>query len=143
MGTVEKGQNVSVHYVGTFTDGTTFDSSHDRNEPLAFEVGSSHMIKGFNDALIGMTVGDTKTVCIQPDQAYGSIDESAVGLVPKSNFPGDFEPVVGGTVIGQNDVGQKMMATIKSHDETNIELDFNHPLAGKTLNFQIELLSVD
>lgn len=143
MSTVENGTKVTVHYVGTFEDGTKFDSSVERGEPLAFEVGSGNMIKGFNDACIGMVVGDKKTITLTPDLAYGDVDPNASGSIPKTQFPADFAPVVGGTVIGQNDMGQKMMASIKSHDDVNVELDFNHPLAGKTLNFEIEVMSVN
>jgi peptidylprolyl isomerase len=142
MSTVENGSSITVHYVGTFEDGTTFDNSRDRGEPLAFEVGSGNMIKGFSDACVGMTAGGTKSVTIHPEHAYGDVDPNAVGTIPRSQFPNDFEPVVGATVLGQNDLGQKMMATIKSHDENSVELDFNHPLAGKVINFDIELLSV-
>ena len=87
--------------------------------------------------------GDTKSVRIEPAHAYGDVDEDAIGQIPKSQFPSDFQPVVGGAVMGQNDLGQKMMAIIKSHDENNVLLDFNHPLAGKTIDFEIELLSID
>jgi len=142
MSIVENGNKVTVHYVGSFTDGTKFDSARDRGEPMTFDVGSTQIIKGFSDAVVGMSVGETKTVQVSPPDAYGNVDPNAVGAVPLDRFPGEFTPVVGGTVIGQNDLGQKMMATITAFDDANISLDFNHPLAGKTLQFDIELVGI-
>jgi FKBP-type peptidyl-prolyl cis-trans isomerase 2 len=143
MSKVENGQTVSVHYVGTLEDGTEFDSSRTREEPLAFQVGSGQLIAGFNNAVMGMTMGETKTISLEPSDAYGVVDPSAVHSVPTEMFPGDFKPVIGATVVGQNEQGEKMMAKIETFDEEGVTLDFNHPMAGKTLNFEIELISID
>jgi peptidylprolyl isomerase len=142
MSKIKDGQTVSVHYVGTFDDGTEFDSSRQREEPLSFQIGSGQLIPGFNDAVAGMILGETKQVCLQPTEAYGEVDPDAVQTVSKEVFPGDFDPVVGQTVMGQNEDGGQLMAKINSFDDEGITLDFNHPMAGKTLNFEIEVISV-
>ena len=139
---VESGQNASVHYVGTFDDGTEFDSSRSRGEPLIFEVGSGNMITGFSDAVVGMSVGDVKNVRLEPAEAYGEADPNALHKLPKSQFPSDFEPQVGSTVYGQTDTGEQMAAVIDSYDDDGIVLNFNHPMAGKALNFEIELVDI-
>jgi FKBP-type peptidyl-prolyl cis-trans isomerase 2 len=142
MSKVEKGQTVKVHYIGTFDDGVEFDSSHSRNQPLTFEVGSDQMIPGFDAALPGMEVGEKKNIHLEPDIAYGPTNPAAVQVVPKNVFPPDFKAIVGATVAGQNQEGKQLMAKILAFDMHTITLDMNHPLAGKSLNFEIELLEV-
>mgnify|MGYP003665415927 CR=1 FL=1 len=142
MSKVEIGQTVSVHYIGTLDDGTEFDSSRKNNEPLLCEVGGGKLIKGFDNALVGMTVGETKKVSLGPDQAYGNVISEAFQSIPKSSFPPDYKFKIGGTVQGQNEQGQAVRATIESLEEENVNLDFNHPMAGKNLNFEIELLEI-
>ena len=143
MSKVEDGQSVSVHYVGTLEDGTEFDSSRSRGEVLSFQIGSGQLISGFNDAILGMQVGEKKSINLNPDEAYGPIDPSAVQTVPNEHFPTDFKPVQGATVVGQNELGQQMMARIEDFNDAAVTLDFNHPMAGKSLNFEIELMSID
>ena len=142
MSKVTNGQNVSVHYVGKLEDGTEFDSSRPRGETLDFEVGSGQMIEGFDTAVVGMTIGETKNITLAPDKAYGELDPEAVKEVPMANFDPSFEPVVGHTVMGQNELGQRLMAKIEAITDDTVTLDFNHPLAGKSLNFEIELVSI-
>jgi len=142
MSKVEKGQIVKVHYTGTFDDGSEFDSSHSRNQPLTFEVGSGQMIPGFDAALPGMEVGEKKSIHLDPAEAYGPSNPAAVQVVPKNVFPPDFKPIVDATVAGQNQEGQQLMAKILSFDMHTITLDLNHPMAGKSLNFEIELLEI-
>ena len=140
---VENGSKVSVHYRGTLNDGTEFDSSHSRGEPLTFEVGSGNMISGFGDAVQGMTVGETKNITVTPDQAYGDVNPEAITDVPKTSFPDDFPFEVDSMVQGQNQMGQPVMGTINEVKEDSVTIDFNHPMAGKDLNFEIELVSID
>ena len=140
---VENGSKVSVHYRGTLNDGTEFDSSHSRGEPLTFEVGSGNMISGFDDAVQGMTVGETKNITLTPDQAYGDVNPDAIADVPKTSFPDDFQFEETAMVEGQNQFGQPMMGTINEVKEDSVTIDFNHPMAGKDLNFEIELVSID
>ena len=143
MSKVENGQTVNVHYVGTLDDGTQFDASRPRGQTLTFEVGSGQMIPGFDKAMVGMTVGETKTVAIGPTEAYGDINPEAFQSAPRTTFPEGFQFVVNETVQGQDEAGQVISARIHTLEETTVTLDFNHPLAGKNLNFEIELVSVD
>tara|TARA_R100000655_G_scaffold96964_1_gene139679 strand:- start:313 stop:744 length:432 start_codon:yes stop_codon:yes gene_type:complete len=142
MSTVENGNTVSVHYRGTFDDGTQFDSSYDRGEPITFTVGSGQMISGFDSSMPGMTVGETKSISLAPENAYGPRVDEAVQTVPLTAFAEDAQFVVGATIQGQSPDGQPFMAKIESCDDTNVVLDFNHPMAGKTLNFDIELINI-
>ena len=140
---VENGNTVSVHYRGTLNDGTEFDSSHSRGEPLSFQVGAGQMISGFDAALPGMAVGETKSITLTPDQAYGESNPEAITDVPKTSFPPDFNFQVDAMVQGQNDMGQPVVGTINEVKENDVTIDFNHPMAGKDLNFEIELVSID
>ena len=143
MNKVENGQNIRVHYVGTFEDGTEFDSSRSRGEALTFQVGSGQLIEGFSSGVVGMTPGETKNITLSPEDAYGEVNPEAVQTFPTNVFPDDFEPIVGATVMGHDDGGRQMMAKIEAHDDEGVTLDFNHPMAGKTLNFEVEVLSID
>ena len=139
---VENGNTVSVHYRGTLNDGTEFDSSHSRGEPLSFQVGAGQMISGFDAALPGMAVGETKNITLSPDQAYGESNPEAITDVPKASFPPGFNFQVDAMVQGQNEMGQPLVGTINEVKENDVTIDFNHPMAGKDLNFEIELVSI-
>ena len=138
---VEVGQTVSVHYVGTLEDGTEFDSSHSRGEPLEVQVGTGQVIPGFDNALVGMAVGEQKSVSLSPDEAYGPATEEAMQTVPVSAFPPGFPLEEGIQVQGEGPQGP-LIATVQSFDEESVVLDLNHPLAGKTLNFDIQVVSI-
>tara|TARA_R110002110_G_scaffold13376_1_gene64054 strand:- start:2213 stop:2713 length:501 start_codon:yes stop_codon:yes gene_type:complete len=140
--TVKKGQTVSVHYVGTLDDGTEFDNSRARGDVISFEVGSGQLIPGFDNALPGMTVGETKNVAVTAADAYGDVNPQAVETVPKTVFPPDMPLEVGGMVQGRAPTGQPVVARINAVEEDSVTLDMNHPLAGKNLNFEIELVSI-
>ena len=142
MTKVESGNTVSVHYCGTLNDGTEFDSSYTRGEPITFEVGSGQMISGFDSALVGMVVGEEKNVNIAATQAYGIRNEDHVQDVPVTSFPQDYEFVEGTMVQGQQPDGQTFLAKIVGRDTHTVKLDFNHPLAGQDLNFKIELVNI-
>ena len=139
---VQMGQHVSVHYVGTLQDGTEFDNSRLRGVPLQFQMGVSDMIPGFVDAILGMSVGQTKQITLQPSDAYGHRDPDARQAVPRAAFPPDFEFEVGGTVQGNGPQG-KFLASIEDFDDDEVVLDLNHPLAGEHLTFDLELISID
>ena len=143
MKTVEVGNNVKVHYVGTLTDGTEFDNSHVRGSTIDVEVGAPGLIAGFNNALIGMTEGETKTVTLSPEEAYGNRIEDAIQKFPMAAFGPDFEFIVGGTVQGNGPQGP-FLAKIHALEEEaqQVFLDMNHPLAGEELNFQIEMVEI-
>ena len=139
---VEMGHIVSVHYTGTMQDGTEFDNSRLRDEPLQFQLGVSDMIPGFVNAILGMTVGETKEVTLQPADAYGERDPDARQSVPRSAFPADFQFEVGGTVQGNGPQG-RFLATLEDWDDDEVVLDLNHPLAGEHLTFAVEVVSID
>ncbi len=139
---VENGDTVSVHYRGTLEDGTEFDSSHTRGEAMTFQVGSGQLIAGFDEAVPGMTEGEVKNVTLTPEQAYGPVVAEAVQVVEKTQFPPEFPFEVGQTVSGYGANGQPMAATIQELGDTTVTLDMNHPMAGKSLNFEIELVSI-
>ena len=142
MSTVGKGQTVSVHYVGTLGDGTEFDSSLSRGEPLVFEVGAGQMIAGFDAALPGMALGEKKNVTVKADDAYGQINPEAFQSIPRTAFDPGLELVVGETVYGEGPNGKPFSAQIDTVGEEKVVLNFNHPLAGQNLNFEIELVSI-
>ena len=139
---VTTGNNISVHYKGTLSDGTVFDSSIDRGTPITFEVGSRKLIPGFSTAVIGMSEGETKNFTIACDDAYGQRDETAMQVVPKKAFAEDFDFKIGGVIQGNGPMGP-FMAKIREIKEAEILLDFNHPLAGHDLTFDVEVMSVE
>ena len=139
---VEAGQTVNLHYVGTLDDGTEFDSSRSRDETISVEVGSGQLIAGFDSALAGMKLGEVKNITLSPEEAYGEVNPEAYDTVALTSFPENFEPVVGGMVQGLSPNGQPVVAKIEAVNNDSISLNFNHPLAGKTLNFEIELVSI-
>ena len=143
MAKVEKGSKIKVHYTGTLNDGNKFDSSHDRGQTLDFEVGTGQMIKGFDEGVMGMEVGETKDLHIQPEDAYGLRKEEAQTEVPKEALPPDFNPVIGETVQGQTIDGRPILAKVKELQENKVILDLNHPLAGEELNFKVELVEIE
>lgn len=138
---VENGHNIKVHYRGTFTDGTEFDNSRVRDETLNFKVGDPNLIQGFNEAVIGMSEGDTRIITLTPEEAYGQPDPEAFQKASRSQFPEDFVFEPGIAVMGQGENGT-FRATIHEVAEDEIVLDFNHPLAGKDLIFEIEVMHI-
>jgi len=140
---VENGNSLKVHYIGTLNDGTEFDNSYNRGEPIEFQVGSGQLIKGFDEGVLGMSQGEKKTINIPAAEAYGEYDENANQMIGRQNFPEDFEFVVGGQVTGQNEMGMPIRATIKEVSPEGITLDFNHPLAGQELNFELEVVEIN
>jgi len=139
---VTNGHNVKVHYKGTLTDGTEFDNSRVRDETLDFEVGSGRMIRGFNNAVVGMSVGETKTFSIAPEEAYGQRNPNAFQPVPRTAFGPDFEFLVGETIQGNGPAGP-FLAKIHELQEDNVILDMNHPLAGEDLTFEVEMIAAE
>ena len=141
MSTVQNGNTVTVHYTGTLTDGTTFDSSRQR-DPLSFQVGDGQVIPGFDNAVVGMAVGESKTFTIPAADAYGEKKEEAIQEVSKNRFPEGYDASVGQMVTGQNEIGQNFQALIIAEGKDSVTLDFNHPLAGEDLTFEVELVEV-
>lgn len=141
MEQVKDGDVVRVHYTGKLTNGEQFDSSKGR-EPLEFTVGAGQMIKGFDDAMPGMTVGEKKTINILPGDAYGQKDEQAIIEFPKENIPKDMKLEVGMQLQLRNENGQPFPVTVAEIKDAVIVLDANHSLAGKELVFDIELMEI-
>jgi peptidylprolyl isomerase len=139
---VENGNTVSVHYKGTLDDGTEFDSSYKRGEPVVFEVGTGKMISGFDAAVCGMEQGEIKTVTVLPENGYGDVLEEGFHNVPVSSFAPDETLEVGTVVHGQNEQGSVVSAVVSEVLSDEIILNFNHPLAGKNMNFEIELIEI-
>jgi len=135
------GDTVRVHYRGTLSDGTEFDSSAGR-DPLEFEVGAGQVIPGFDDAVANLEVGESTTVTIAPCDAYGERAEEAIQDFPREAF-GDEVPEVGWAVELQAPDGSRMAATIVEIGDEAVTLDFNHPLAGEELTFEIELVEIE
>jgi len=140
------GQNVGkkcrTHYKGTFNDGTQFDSSYDRGEPLEFICGAGQMIKGFDAAVAGMEVGEIKEIHLMPEEAYGMPDPNAIFTLEIAQLPGSEDLTVGQQVYLSNQFGQPFPVKVTAKDETTITFDANHEMAGKELNFKIELVEV-
>ena len=142
MTQIETGDNVQIHYTGTLTDGTTFDSSQGR-DPLAFQVGSGQIISGLDAALPGMAVGDTKTVSVPCAEAYGPVNPEMKQAVPREQIPADIPLDLGTRLQMQTAEGQVMPVTVVDVDESQVTLDANHPLAGQDLTFDIEVVAID
>jgi FKBP-type peptidyl-prolyl cis-trans isomerase 2 len=141
MQQVKSGDTVKVHYHGKLTDGTTFDSSEGR-EPLEFEVGSGMVIKGFDDGVTGMKVGDKKTVNIPVDEAYGPKQSEMMVEFPINQFPPDLKPEVGMPLTMTTSQGHPVQVVITEVKAETVILDANHPLAGQDLVFDLELVEI-
>ena len=142
MTQAKAGDNVKVHYTGKLDDGTVFDTSVER-EPLQFSLGSGNVIPGFEEAIVGMAPGESKTTKITPDQAYGPQRDELVITVEKEQIPTDLSVAVGQQLqISQND-GQVIPVIVTDVSDSKVTLDANHPLAGQQLTFDIELVEVN
>ncbi|SDY36169.1 FKBP-type peptidyl-prolyl cis-trans isomerase [Citreimonas salinaria] len=141
MTQVKTGDTVRIHYTGTLQDGSTFDSSAGR-EPLEFKVGDGQIIPGLESAVPGMSVGDKKTVEVPADEAYGQPNPQALQAVPRTEIPDEIPLEVGTQLQVQTPTGQVMPVTVADVTDTEVTLDANHPLAGKDLKFDIELVEI-
>ena len=141
MQQVKNGDTVKVHYNGRLVDGTTFDSSEGR-EPLEFEVGSGSVIKGFDEGVMGMQLGEKRTLQIPADEAYGDRNPEMLVEFPLEQFPDDMKPEEGMQLNMTNGSGQVIPVIITEVKEESVILDANHPLAGEALVFDIELVGI-
>ncbi len=132
-----------VHYTGTFNDGSKFDSSYDRGEPLEFVCGAGMMIQGFDAAVENMEVGEIKDIHLMPEEAYGMPDPNNIFAIALEQLPGAEDLSVGEKVYLSNSAGQPFPVVVNAKDETTITFDANHEMAGKELNFKIELVEVE
>lgn len=141
MDKVENGKFVSVDYEGRLDNGEVFDSSQD-SQPLEVQVGSGQIIKGFEENLVGMGIREKKTFTLPPEEAYGNRDENQLHTFSRSEVPEEMDPKVGEMIGLQTPDGQQIPATIAEADEEKVVVDLNHPLAGKSLTFDIEVVNI-
>ncbi len=141
MTQVKTGDTVKIHYTGTLNDGTTFDSSAGR-DPLQFQVGSGQIIPGLDQALPGMAVGEEKRVHVACAEAYGDVNPEARQPVPREQIPADIPLELGTQLQMQTPTGQVVPVVVAEVSDTEVTLDANHPLAGKDLIFDIELVEI-
>ena len=141
MSVAKTNDTVKVHYTGKLTDGTVFDSSLER-DPLQFTVGAGQMIAGFDQAVNGMELSEKKTVTIPSNEAYGPVNDELFQQVPKSDLPDDMDPKVGQTLVATTPDGRQQQVLVAEVTEETITIDANHPLAGKDLIFDIELVEI-
>jgi peptidylprolyl isomerase len=137
----KSGDTVKVHYTGKLEDGTIFDSSRDR-EPFELTIGGGMTIPGFENGIVGMAVGDTKTITIPPEEAYGQRRDELVMTISKDQIPPNITPEVGQQLQMQHPSGNIINVTITDVSPDSVTFDANHPLAGKTLIFEIELMEI-
>ena len=141
MDIVQEKSNVSVHYTGTLESGEVFDTSRER-DPLSFTVGEGQMIPGFEKAVKGMKLNETKKITIAPEEAYGEAIPEMIQTVSKDQLPPDMPVRVGQQLASETPDGQQLIVTVIDVKENEITIDANHPLAGKTLNFEIEVVKI-
>ncbi len=139
--TVREGDVCCAHYTGKLDSGEVFDTSKNR-EPIEFVVGSGQLIKGFDTAVVGMKKGEKKDIKLEPSEAYGDRDEKRIQKVPRDMLPKEQEPKEGMMLTITTPQGQMIPAKITKVDEKEVSLDMNHPLAGKNLNFEIEVVDI-
>lgn len=137
-----EGKRVKMHYVGTFDDGEIFDTSRPVGDPIEFVVGSGSVIKGFDDAARDMEVGEKRHIHLEPEEAYGDVDERLIQTVPVENVPNAQDLPVGESVYMRGPDGNPFPVKVVSVDDQNVVFDMNHPMAGKPLNFDLELVEV-
>lgn len=142
MSKIKDGDTVKVHYTGKLENGDVFDSSRER-EPFEFTLGNKAVIPGFEKGVMGMGVGDTKTIEIPPEEAYGPKQDELVVVVNKSEFPKEITPSVGQKLEIKQKDGNSVVVTITDLTEDSITLDANHPLAGYTLFFDVEIVAIN
>ena len=141
MSAAKSGDFVHVHYTGRLEDGTVFDTSQNR-DPLSFQLGEGQVIPGFEQAVEGMAVGETKTEVIPSEHAYGPRLEQLNFSVPWENLPEGYEPQVGEILRMETRDGREMDVVVTETDEDSVKMDANHPLAGQQLTFDIELVKL-
>ncbi|MGB5834941.1 MAG: peptidylprolyl isomerase [Thiohalocapsa sp.] len=141
MSEAKTGDTVKVHYTGTLLDGSEFDSSRG-HEPLEFTVGEGNMIVGFENAILGMTLGEQKKITVPCEQAYGEYNDQLTNTVPRSEIPDDIELTEGAVLRARNSEGETMSLVVVAFDDKEVGMDGNHPLAGQDLIFDLELIAI-
>lgn len=142
MGQAMSGDKVRVHYTGTLDDGTVFSSTYEENEPFEFTIGERNVLPSFENAVIGMKEGEKKTISVPPEDAYGQHKKEFVFCMDKAQAPTNLDLEVGKRLQVRLGGGTTAVATIQAITDDSVILDANEPLAGKTLEFAIELLKI-
>ncbi|MBW6510720.1 MAG: peptidylprolyl isomerase [Desulfuromonadaceae bacterium] len=137
----KQGDSVKIHYQGTLSDGELFDSSRDR-DPLEFRIGEQQVIPGFEKAVIGMSINGKKTVTIAAEDAYGPLMDQLIAQVDREQLPEDLTPELGMQLQMMQEAGEPLIVTVTEMDDKTITIDANHPLAGKDLTFDLELVAI-
>lgn len=140
---VKENSNVTVHYIGTLENGDEFDNSYKKGTPLSFTIGEGKVLKGFESPLVGKEVGDRVEVSLTAKDAYGEVNENAISEIPKDTIPSSVEIIKDGFIKGKTQSGHDVIAKVLEIKENSYILDLNHPLAGKDLKFDIEILEVN
>nr|WP_320114203.1 peptidylprolyl isomerase [uncultured Desulfuromonas sp.] len=138
MFVAKKGDTIKVHYTGTLSDGTVFDTSTDK-DPLSFIIGKQEVIEGFDDAVVGMVRGETKTVIIPAEKAYGPTKKSLIETIERRNLPDNINYQIGSQIEVTNKDGSLFYVMVAAANDEQVTLDANHPLAGKELTFEIHV----
>ena len=141
METIAEGTHVQVHYTGKLDNGEIFDSSRDR-EPLQVSIGQGQLISGFEKALVGMAVNEKKVFRLEPEEAYGQRNEEAIHTFSRAEIPPELEVEEGQMVAVSTPEGEQIPAKIVRADDESVTIDLNHPLAGETLNFEVEVVGI-
>jgi peptidylprolyl isomerase len=142
MSEAKQGDTVHVHYTGMFDDGSVFDTSQGR-DPLTFKLGEGQVVPGFEKAIVGMEAGEKKTEKVEASDAYGPRLDQLTFTIPRENLPAGYDPQVGETLRMETKDGRQMDVAVTGSDEGSVKLDANHPLAGRDLTFEIELVGID
>ena len=137
---MNQGSKVKVHYTGTLSDGSVFDSS-ERREPLEFTIGSNQMVAGFENNIKDMKLNEEKTFNIKPNDAYGEKNEQLIKEIPRDKFPPEVQ--VGGRLILKSPQGQSIHAVVSEVKNDSVTIDLNHPLAGKELTFKVKVVEIN
>lgn len=140
---VKENSNVTVHYIGTLENGDEFDNSYKKGTPLSFKIGAGKVLKGFESPLVGKEMGDRVEISLSAKDAYGEINENAISEVEMDKIPDNVKMEVGGFIRGKTQSGHDLIAKVLEIKENSYILDLNHPLAGKDLKFNIEILEVN
>lgn len=138
----EDGDRVKVHYVGTLENGETFDSSRERDEPLDVRIGDGNLIEPFEKALIGLEIGKIKNIVVAPEDGYGLRQDTLVHAVSRRQLPADLDVKVGMMLQSADQQGNPIEFVVTGMDDDQVILDSNHPLAGKTLKFELEIVEI-
>jgi peptidylprolyl isomerase len=141
MTQAKQGDTVRVHFTGKLNDGTVFGTSADR-DPLQFTIGKGRILEGFQQAVVGMNAGESKTTKIPAEEAYGAHDEEMVLVVDRKQIPEDIEPEVGDELTIRQPDGETFLVTVAEVSDSGVTLDANHPLAGEDLTFDIQLVEI-